>query len=376
MTRLRLLNCSTIAFNDKHNYFGGAIGNIAFNLASSLVEETDTELTTFVTGTDLADPTPSGLTLVDVDDYDDIAAKFDAVREETDPDAYTHLYCYEPSRNPVVNDRAPMDRPLVIGMCERPHNRYADETSGIERFKLVRVLGRLALLPLFKRTLRACDKLIVVDEAAKRYYGDYIPEERIDVVPYGVDLDMFEPSPLPDQPRILVVSRLIRRRRIRDAIDALGTLVDDFSGVELHLVGEGPQRDALAERASERGVREAVTFHGNIGPEALVQRYRDAYVYCHLSEEDGWNQTALEAMASGRPVVATDEPHNSMVRDGETGSTVPVGDVAALERELRALFRDRTLARNRGDNGRAVAEREYGWAGVASEYVASIRDVL
>jgi glycosyltransferase involved in cell wall biosynthesis len=376
MSRLRLLNCSTIAFNDKHNYFGGAIGNIAYNLASSLVEETETELTTFVTGTDLGEPTPAGLTLVDVDDYDDIDAKFDAVREETDPDAFTHLYCYEPSRNPVVNGRAPMDRPLVIGMCERPHNRYADETEGIERFKLVRVLGRRALLPLFKRTLRACDKLIVVDEAAKSYYADYIPRERIDVVPYGVDLEMFEPSPLPDRPRILVVSRLIERRRLRDAVDALAALVDDFPDAELHLVGDGPQRDALAERATDRGVRESVTFHGNVGPETLVEQYRSAYVYCHLSEDDGWNQTALEAMASGRPVVATDEPHNSMVHDGETGSTVPVGDVDALEAELRHLFDDRDLARSRGERGRAVAERDYDWARVAREYADAIHDVL
>lgn len=372
---MQLLNASEIAFNDQHNYYGGAIGHISYNLVSSLVKETDIHLTTFATGTDLEEPVPDGLEIRHVDGYDEIEEEFETAVDDVDPDVLTHFYFYEPSSNPVFNRRQPLDKPLVVGMCELPHSRNADEVDGIERFQVVRTLGRKVLLPRFKRTIQACDKLIVVNEAAKEYYAEYIPADRIEVIPYGVDVELFQPTPLPDDHRVLMVSRLIKRRGIRYAIDALQMIRGQFPDAELDLVGDGPQRETLRSLAEERGVSDAVTFHGNVGPEDLVQRYQSATVYCHLSNDDGWNQTALEAMASARPVVAVDAPHNSMVVDRETGMLIPPADSEALAVAINELFNEPNTARQMGGKGRAGAEREYDWGKVARKYAESLHSV-
>lgn len=373
---MQLLNTSEIAFNDQHNYYGGAIGHISYNLVSALVEETDIRLTTFATGTDLEEPVPDGLEIRDVDGYDEIEEQFETTVDDVDPDVLTHLYFYEPSSNPVLNRQQPLDKPLVIGMCELPHSRNADEAEGIERFQIVRTLGRKILLPRFKRTIQACDKLIVVNEAAKEYYAEYIPADRIEVIPYGVNLELFQPTPLPDDHRILIVSRLIKRRGIRYAIDALQTVRKQFPDAKLDLVGDGPQRETLRSRAEGRGVLDAVTFHGNVGPKELVDRYQSAMVYCHLSNDDGWNQTALEAMASARSVVAVDAPHNSMVVDGETGTLIPPADSDALATALNELFNEPNTTRRMGKKGRAMIERDHGWKKIAPQYAESIHSVL
>ncbi len=372
---MQLVNCSEIAFNDQHNYYGGAIGNISYNLVSTLIEQTDFEMTTFATGTDFEKSTPKGLDIIDIDGYDDIESEFETVLHEVEPDIVTHLYFYEPSSNPVINSRL-MDQPFVIGMCEMPHKRYADETSGIEKVNFVRTLGRLILLPRFKRTLQACDKLIVVNQGAKDYYSQYYPDDKIDVVPYGVDTNMFYPTPLPEERRILIVSRLIKRRNIGQAIDALAVLRSEFPDAKLDLVGEGPQENELRRQARLKGLEDAVTFKGNVGPNTLVDLYQSSYVYCHLSEEDGWNQTVLEAMACGRPVIVTDKPHNSMVHDKKTGILISYGDTDELVSALRDVFKNRHKAVEIGKEGKIVAEKKYNLTTVAEQYAESLRDIV
>ncbi len=117
-----------------------------------------------------------------------------------------------------------------------------------------------------------------------------------------------------------------------------------------------------------------VTFHGRVDADELVHQYQLASVYVHLSCSDGWNQTALEAMACGTPVVASDLGHNPMVRDGITGYRVSYSDPKEIADAAGDILVG--MAGSMGMAARSVAEREYDWDVIASRYVDILRETL
>lgn len=370
---MNAFNVSRLKLNDSHTYYGGAIGNIAYNQMAALARLDGIHLESAVTGTDLESPPPASLEFFEA--ANSAAVERRLIDRLADVDVASYLYFHEPEYDPITKTVVDHELPLVIGMCEVPHPRFRDEVSGLEALPLVRKVGKKLVMPRFERTIRRCDRLVVVDDHAREYYSDYVPKDRIDVVPYGVDLERFTPGPWPDVPRILMVTRLIERRGIDYMIKALPAISSAVAEVELHVVGDGPRRGHLEETARNLGVRGRITFHGNVDSTRLAGLYRRSRVFAHLSLADGWNQPALEAMASGRPVLCTDKPHNSMVVEGETGRKVPWGDPGAVADAAIDLLADPARAETLGQRGRELAEGEYDWPSIAERYLAVLEDV-
>lgn len=372
---MKILNISNPQVNDSHNYYGGAAGNIIFNLIEGLAVLEDVELDFATSGTDLVEQPPESLTFHKAMSTRTVTELVDDQLD--DADIVTHLYFYEPLSNPVAKRVVRADKPFVIGMAEAPHPRFNDEVSGLLRLPYVRKIGkRLLYMPRFKRTLQRCDRLIVVDENARAHYSTWVPEENIRVIPYGIDLDRFDLTPIPETPRILMVNRLIKRRGIDYMIEALPDVLNAFPNAELDIVGDGKRKGHLKSLADDLGVRDAITFHGNAEPDTLTNLYASASVFVHLSYADGWNQPALEAMASGKPVVCTERPHNSMVYDGETGYKVPWADANATGRRIVKLLTDRETAERFGERGRQLVEDVYNYETIARQYREVFEEVV
>lgn len=373
---MKVINLSLLRLNDSHNYYGGAIGNIAYNLLTELARLDDINILSFTGGTDLNSEPPDSLEFISVESFDEVETRLSEI-EVTDDTVFTHLYFHEPEYSPLASAIGDNRQPFVIGMCEPPHLRLRDEVSGIQKLPLVRAIGKnLLYIPRFKRTLHTCDLLVTVNDYGRDYYSEYIPETRIKTAPYGVDHDYFDFKPIPKNQNLLIVSRLIKRRGIDTLIEALPNVADAHSDVTVDIVGEGPRRSALERKADSLGVQSRLTFHGNVSPDDLVTRYRDCYAFCHLSMADGWNQPALEAMATGRPVVTVDAPHNSMVSEGETGFRIPFGDSDALADRLEMLLSNRGLAERMGKESRRRVESTYDWHRIATDYANLFREVL
>lgn len=373
---MKVVNLSLLKLNDAHNYYGGAIGNIGYNLLEALARLDGVEVISFTSGTDLKSSPLGSLKLIEAKSFDDIRQRLPSL-EVTERTVFIHLYFHEPEYTPLANELQVREQPFIIGMCEPPHPRYRDEISGLQKLPFVRSLGkRLLYGPRFRRTLDVCDMLITVNEYGRRYYREHVEPDPVMTVPYGVDHDFFSFEPLPDRLRILLVSRIIKRRGIDTIVEALPTLAEMHPGVTVDIVGEGPRRDRLEQTARRLDVRNRVTFHGNVSPAELVERYRECYVFCHLSLADGWNQPALEAMATGRPVVTIDAPHNSMIEAGETGYLIPFGDVDSLAERLDRLLSDRGLAAELGRSGRRRVEETYDWDSTAGKYRRLFEEAL
>ena len=91
-------------------------------------------------------------------------------------------------------------------------------------------------------------------------------------------------------------------------------------GLELHLVGDGPQRTALVRRAERLGLADHVTFHGGPDPEARAELIASAWLSVTASESEGWGPGVIESNAQGVPVLAYRRPGlRDSIRHQDTG---------------------------------------------------------
>ena len=138
---------------------------------------------------------------------------------------------------------------------------------------------------------------------------------RIHVMRNGVDLDRFKPLPMAQMrselgvagaPFLLSVGHLIERKGHHIAIEALAALKARFPQAQLVILGEGEERQRLAQLAAELCVANRVRLMGAVPNEQLARWYSAADALLLASSREGWANVLLEAMACGTPVVATD----------------------------------------------------------------------
>jgi glycosyltransferase involved in cell wall biosynthesis len=145
---------------------------------------------------------------------------------------------------------------------------------------------------------------------------------------------------------LLTVGRVDREKNPLLLVEAVAALQRERpAGFRLTWVGLGPLADAVRERATALGIAPAVELPGYIsfGPE-LLERYRGAHVFVHVSLTEGVPQVLTEAHASGTAVVATDVGGvRAALDDGRAGLLVPPDDLDALVAAVRRLVADRPL---------------------------------
>ena len=238
-------------------------------------------------------------------------------------------------------------------------------------------LSRPLLAPLMRRVSRRIAVSAVARETVARYFpGDYT------IVPNGIDVDHFRraagrPSDLTDdRPHVLYVGLLEPRKGVGHLIDAMALVKRDIPRVRLVIVGNGPERDALGKRALAAGLD--ARFAGPVSDDHLPAYYQAADVVCAPAlEGESFGIVLLEAMAAGRPVVASGiDGYVGLVGHADCGARiVPPGDASALAREITTLLADAGLRRRLGAKGPAFAAG-FDWEAVAKELQAIYYDVL
>jgi len=187
---------------------------------------------------------------------------------------------------------------------------------------------------------------------------------RAHVVPHGVDLERFHPTPDPHACglRLLAIGRLIEKKGFDVLVDAVART----PVASLRIIGEGPLRSALEDRIRALGAGDRITLAGARTHAELPDEYADAHAVAVPSivdatgDQDGLPNVVLEAMASGRAVVATNVGAiTSGVRHGETGLVVPSRDVDALSRAIEQLAARPEWRAAMGRRARRIVEREF-----------------
>ena len=207
------------------------------------------------------------------------------------------------------------------------------------------------------------------------------------VIPYGVDLDGFEPSReaararrralgIPDEtPVILAVGRLVHKKGFEYLIDALGAVESSGAAPRLLIVGRGDLAGELEARARGAGVSDRVELVGNVERDELPSYYAMADLCAVPSvidasgNVDGLPNVLLESMASGSAIVASDVAGiPQAIRHEKDGLLVPPKDAIALARAIERLVSSPELRATLGARARERAETEFNWKLVGERF--------
>lgn len=200
------------------------------------------------------------------------------------------------------------------------------------------------------------------------------------LVPHGVDLRRFAAAPQPpgDDLRILAVGRLVRKKGFHVLLHALAGTPGDWN---LRVVGDGPEGPALQALALELRIAARIQWHGACSHAELPALFREARVVVvpsvvdETGDRDGLPNVVLEAMASGRPVIATwVGAIESAVVDGETGVLVPPDDPVALAQALDFAARRPEAAHALARRGRRLVEQRYDVNACARRFVNTLAE--
>lgn len=210
--------------------------------------------------------------------------------------------------------------------------------------------------------------------------SEQVSSRQIEVIHNGVDLDKFFPSPdlraaircefgiQEDEYLIGMVANMRHRvKGHRYLIKAISHLKKDIPNVKLLLVGDGPLRSDLEGYAVRHKVMDRTLF---VGVQRDVSALLNAMdVVCVPSLSEGFSNTILEAMAVGKPVVATHVGGNpEAILDGETGFLVRPRDERMISEKLLLLFKNRSFREEMGRAARRHVQSEFRMEKMIHEY--------
>jgi len=224
---------------------------------------------------------------------------------------------------------------------------------------------------LYKLAQKRFDVIEALSMAAKRdlcqTFG--VPEVKVRVVPIGVDLDeLSEDALLPATgqnklaaleyagPLVGVACVLSWQKGVVFFIDSIPIVRQQFPTARFVVIGDGDQRGMLEARAAKLGISDRVDFLGWVSPASAAMRYLDIVVL--PSTREGMSWTLVEAMALGKPVVASKVGGMvEVVVDGKTGYLVKPRSSTALAEGICKLLADPDRARQIGVEGASIIQQ-------------------
>jgi len=241
--------------------------------------------------------------------------------------------------------------------------------------------GRKGLRSVYDRFLgvkpfRAAALVIAVSSPELEWMKPMIPAgTRTVVIPNGIELKRFagesDGRAFREMhkiwgPLLLYTGRLAVNKRLESVIELLPELLKEFPGLTFVAVGEDhAMKKQWHELAARLGVSDHVRFLGHVSADELVEAYRACDAFVLPSDYEAFGIVLLEAMACGKPVVATRVGGVSdIVTDRETGLLVPYGDRAALKGALLSVLGDASLRRALGGAARRSVGERFDWDSV------------
>jgi phosphatidylinositol alpha-mannosyltransferase len=220
-----------------------------------------------------------------------------------------------------------------------------------------------ALAPIGARVWRRLAQRIAVSQAARESVSSRMGDAPIRIVPNGTDVHVFSrsvPAKLPTGRTMLFVGRLEPRKGFPVAVRAFARLAQRYADLQLIVVGEGVEREAVEVLPS--ALRSRVHLLGRVSDSVLPTYYAaaDVFIAPALGSES-FGIVLVEAMAAGLPIVASDiAGYREVVRAGREALLVPSGDPAALADAVQHLFEHPEQARALSEAGH-IRARRYDW---------------
>jgi glycosyltransferase involved in cell wall biosynthesis len=223
-----------------------------------------------------------------------------------------------------------------------------------------------------------CDRMTVVGPEVADYFVRTIglPKERVTIVPNGVDIGAFDGNSLSVRQQLglsaedLVIGTVGRLEPEKDHATLLEVFREALAGhpaARLLMVGGGSLESELRATAARLGIGDRTVFLGYRRDIPALLGAMDIFVLPSIRE--GLPISVIEAMAAGRPVVASNVGSlHTLVRDGQNGFLVPPQDRAGFVQAVRGLIASPELRRRVGAEGRRTVEASYSLSAAVAAY--------
>jgi glycogen(starch) synthase len=231
------------------------------------------------------------------------------------------------------------------------------------------------------------DRIIAVSRAAAQFSHLLgLPEEKIRVVPNGVDLSCFngktdasvmrEELGIGSEPLVLTVSRLIKRKNPELLVSAFAKLLKTVPDAKLVIAGAGREKDNLYRQIEGLGIAGSVFMMGGLPREKVAQLMAAATVFVLSSRMESFGLSLLEASAAGLPVVCSNAGGVPEVfQDGFNALLYRPGDSDAMARAMISLVQDKDLAKRVSANALQTASG-FTWSKAAEGTLGVYEEVV
>jgi teichuronic acid biosynthesis glycosyltransferase TuaC len=281
----------------------------------------------------------------------------------TKPDLILNYWLY-PDGYAAVRVGRELGVPVIVGAIGSDMRRRNDPIT----LRLVR-----------ETMLEAGAVITVSEELRQRAIAQGIPDGKVIAILNGCDTTIFHPGDRAaareqvgcgaQDELIVYVGNLLASKGLGELLEAFVELGRIRPRLRLAIVGLGPYGETLAKRAKAAGVEGRVTLAGRCDAAGVAQWMRAADVFCLPSYSEGCPNVIVEALACGRPVVATKVGGIIELVSEESGLLIPPGDAGALRKAL-----DAALAKQ-WDSARIARTSARSWDTVAAETLAVINKV-
>ena len=235
---------------------------------------------------------------------------------------------------------------------------------------------------ILKRWFRKLDGKIAVSLPAMEFVRQYFPGY-YNIIPNGIDYDHFagECKALPElddgKLNILFVGRMEKRKGVRYLLEAFQVVKSQMPSCRLIIAGPASKGAERYQEWARRRELADVVFTGQLSHEDLPRYYRSAHIFCSpATGQESFGVVLLEAMAAGKPIVATEiEGYSRLVEPGVEGLLVPPKDCTALAQALLQLAGDPRRRAEMAEAGPRKA-RQYTWSAVAGRVLAYYQRLL
>lgn len=230
--------------------------------------------------------------------------------------------------------------------------------------------------------------MCVSDDLFSIALNNGIDEDKLSVVPIGVDIELFkkedsklikEEFNINDSKKIvLYVGQLIPRKGLNYLIEAIPNVLSKQKNILFVFAGTGPQKEELENICQQKGIQNSVLFTGGIDLAQLIKWYSIADIFVLPSLSEGRPTVIYEAMSCEIPIIATNVGGIAeQIKDGYNGYVIPPMDPTILATKINYLLDNEDLILDMGKNGRKrIIDKGWTWVNHAKNVCNVYKQVL
>lgn len=256
-------------------------------------------------------------------------------------------------------------------------------------------VGSSRIMHFFRRaSLKWADVVIATSEEMRTVALRFVGDEKIVIIPNGVDTSNFTPQPKNDPKEIVILTmrRLAPKNGVQYLVEAAPVVIAALPQVSFWVAGEGKLEATIRQRVAELGLEAHFRFIGMVPHAQTASYYQKADVVVFPSSAESTSLACLEAMAMEKAIVASNlTAYQDMLGNGQRGllvrlfdrvesdynapANLPAERIQALAEAILQLAGDPTLRRELGSRARRFVIEKYDWSRIAAQTVHAYQSI-